>query len=105
MSLNVLQLIDVASKVSAIAKNAPASGVKSTEFWLTSVVSLYGVLGPAVPPPYNVVIPLVAVSVYTLARTILKAAHAFGALQQVPELPDLNPVAPAAGPSVQAPNP
>lgn len=102
MSLNVLQVIDAAGKVNAIIKAAPQSGAKSTEFWLTSAVSLYGVLGSAVPPPYNVVIPLVAVSVYTLARTLLKAAHAFGALTQVPELPDVPTV---SGPSVQTPNP
>lgn len=48
-------------------------GYKTTEFWLTLVVSIWGAVGAAVPEPWQVIIPTVAGGLYTIARGLAKA--------------------------------
>lgn len=49
------------------------AGYKTTEFWITIAIMLWGVLGVSLPPLYQAGIPLVAGGIYTLARGLAKA--------------------------------
>jgi hypothetical protein len=44
----------------------------TTEFWLTFLASVWSIVGPGVPPPFNIVVPMVAVAAYNIARGLAK---------------------------------
>lgn len=67
---------------------APKDGVRTTEFWVTSVISAYALLAPGIPNEASIIITCVMGGAYVIGRSILKAAHAMGKLQNV-NLPDL----------------
>ena len=48
-------------------------GYKTTEFWLSLLVGLWGAIAPGVPATYQVTIPASAGGVYALARGLAKA--------------------------------
>ncbi len=93
MTADQLKLLLQIPQAAALLSAKPAPGVKTTEFYLTSAVSLYAMFAPAVPMPYSIVIPALAVGLYTAARALVKAMHAFGKLPQIDDLPDLAPKA------------
>ena len=88
----------VAGLSNSVSASGPKPGTSMTEFWLTAVVSLWGALSPAIPPPWNFAIPLVATTIYTLSRSMVKLAHAAGRATRVVDLPDLSRVENATGP-------
>jgi hypothetical protein len=47
-------------------------GYKTTEFWLTLIASAWSMFGNVVPPPWNVVAPLVGTGLYSVARGLAK---------------------------------
>ena len=77
---------------SATAIASPAPGFKSTEFGATVVAALALASG-AIPAQYA---PLVAgvAGLYVACRTLLKAAHALGYANSIPDLPDVPALAP-----------
>lgn len=48
------------------------NGLKTTEFWLTTAISLWSMFGGAVPAPFNIIVPAVATGLYTIARGLAK---------------------------------
>ena len=68
-------------------------GYLSTEFWMNVVTQLgvlWGVVHGFVPAPWNIIIPVAATAIYTVARTVAKAiadiqaAKASGTVPPVP---------------------
>lgn len=56
--------------------NGATPGWKTSEFWMTlatTLGSLYGSVSGMVPAPWNVIVPVAGVALYTVARTIVKA--------------------------------
>lgn len=47
-------------------------GYKTTEFWLTTAISLWSIFSGTVPTPWSVVVPVVAVGLYSMARGLAK---------------------------------
>jgi len=47
-------------------------GYQTTEFWLTTLVTLWSMFGAVVPPPFNIIVPGVAVGAYSIARALAK---------------------------------
>jgi hypothetical protein len=47
-------------------------GYQTTEFWITSIVSVWSMFGGMVPAPYNAILPVIAGAIYTIARTLAK---------------------------------
>lgn len=89
----LVALAQLIASGTAIANNmrpaAPAAGYKSTEFWLTGILSAWAAVSGMVPQPWDYIIPAAAVGVYTVARGLIKVAHAFNRGQALPELPPL----------------
>jgi len=51
-------------------------GYLTSEFWLTVITqlgTLWGIVHGFVPAPWNVIIPIGATAIYTIARTVAKA--------------------------------
>ncbi len=48
-------------------------GALTTEFWLTTLFSLYSIFGGVIPAPFNVIIPGVLTGIYTIGRTLVKS--------------------------------
>lgn len=88
---NVKLLFGLSQQVDKI-KAGPRAGVQSSEFWVTALISLYATISPAVPEPYNIIVPTVATSLYVIARAIVKMAHDLGYAKniQLPETPTGN---------------
>lgn len=47
-------------------------GYKTTEFWITTATILWSTFGIAVPGPWNIIVPVVAGGIYTMARGLAK---------------------------------
>lgn len=89
--MNLLSILQAAAALKSLIPQPDAKpGIQSTEFWLTGIISTWAALSPSVPAPYNIIIPAAAVGVYTVARGLVKVAHAFNRLQSIPELPALS---------------
>ena len=84
--MDISKVLPILNAVSSIG--TPKAGVSSTEFWLHGAVSAYAALSPAVPAPWNIIVPMVSASIYSLGRSVIKAAHATGKLPDVPDLPE-----------------
>ena len=65
----------------------PEPGFKTTEF-LTTIVTMASIAGGLVPPQYTTVVAAIG-GVYIAARTLLKAVHALGYADKIPDLPTL----------------
>ena len=61
---------DEATEVN-VETNKP--GWKTTEFWVTTLTSLWSMFGGMVPSPWNVIVPTIMGAVYTAARTYSKS--------------------------------
>lgn len=72
--------LELATKIA----QGPKPGLQTTEFWMTTVVSAASMFAP---PPYNILVPAVMTSVYTIGRQIIKALHASGMAKNIPDLP------------------
>lgn len=48
-------------------------GYRTTEFWITSLISAWSMFGGMVPAPWNGLIPVCAGAVYTIARSLAKS--------------------------------
>ena len=94
----------IAGMANTVPAAGPKPGTSTTEFWLTAAVSLWGALSPAIPPPWNIAVPLVATTVYTLGRSVVKLAHGAGRAQRIGDLPDLTALVPPATASVALPS-
>jgi hypothetical protein len=53
-------------------------GYKTTEFWLTIIISLWAMLVADIPTPWNALVPMIAVSIYGIARSLAKAGFIRG---------------------------
>lgn len=78
--INPFRVIVAAFKVQKEVSHVMSikNGFLSSEFLATmsvSIATLWGAVQGFVPAPYNVVIPTVAIGVYTIARTALKIAQ------------------------------
>lgn len=76
----------------------PKSGITSSESWVTIVGMLFPILQVVqgnIPPEQGAILIAVVGSIYTAARTLLKAAHAMGYAKAIPDLPAA-PVTPEA---------
>lgn len=49
------------------------AGYKTTEFWFSSIVSVWAMFGGMVPEPYSALVVGAATGVYTIARSFAKA--------------------------------
>lgn len=68
----------------------PAAGIVSSEFLataLSSVAMIWSAVDNLIPPQTAAIVVTVAVAVYTICRTALKAMHTLGLAKQVPDLP------------------
>lgn len=54
------------------------TGYKTTEFWLTVLVSLWAAIIADVSAPWNAIIPAAAVSIYGITRSLAKAGFIRG---------------------------
>lgn len=90
MNLSTIEMLSKVPNIVQLLREKPKPGVQSTEFYVSLAVGLYGAVAPAVPAPYDVVIPVVAGSLYTAGRFLLKALHAAGLAKAVKELPELS---------------
>lgn len=48
------------------------SGYLTTEFWLTFILSSWSMLSSTIPSPWNIVIPMISVGIYTIVRGLAK---------------------------------
>lgn len=55
-------------------------GYLTTEFWLTFIVSSWTMFSPSVPQPYNIVIPLISIGIYTIVRGLSKIGFIKGSV-------------------------
>ncbi len=53
-------------------RNAMKQGFKTTEFWLTIIVSLWSQFSGSVPDKYAAAIPVIAIGFYGIARGLAK---------------------------------
>lgn len=73
----------------------PKAGIASSESWGTIIGMLFPILQVVqgnMPPEQGAILVAVVASIYTAARTVVKAAHSMGYAKTIPDLP----VAPAA---------
>lgn len=73
----------------------PKAGITSSESWGTIIGMLFPILQVVqgnMPPEQGAILVTVVASIYTAARTVVKAAHSMGYAKAVPDLP----AAPAA---------
>ena len=47
-------------------------GYLTTEFWLTTIVTSWSMFSNTVPSPWDVVIPVIAVGIYSIVRSLAK---------------------------------
>ena len=57
-------------------------GVKTTEFWITTALSLWTLLSGTVPAPYSVIIPAVVSGLYIITRGLVKGGILKGDLKK-----------------------
>lgn len=57
-------------------------GHRTTEFWLTVLVSVWGAVAPGLPPEWQAAIPAAATGVYSLARGLAKGGLIRGSVGQ-----------------------
>jgi hypothetical protein len=55
-----------------IAAAPPKSGLRSTEFWFSSIVAAWGMFGHALPPVAQAIVVAVATAFYSIARAVAK---------------------------------
>ena len=103
--MNPLSLLQAFAALKSLTTPAAVAkpGYTTTEFWATGIVSVWAAISPSVPAPYNILVPAVAVGVYTLARAIIKVGHSFGVGTGIPDLPALPDSVAALAPANRAP--
>ena len=68
----------------------PKAGIASSESWGTIGAMLFPILQVVqgnMPPEQGAILVAVVASIYTAARTIVKAAHSIGYARSIPDLP------------------
>ena len=86
-----VKIAGAATKISSKLPEKPANGILSTEFWLTLATSVWSGMAGVLPSPWDGIVPVVLVGIYTIGRTVLKVFHLFGKASSIPELPALDP--------------
>ena len=92
ISLAEVSMGTTTTTVTTNGASAPKPGLQSTEFWLTALTNIMAIAGMVtgkMDPSTGAAVMGAINSVYALARNGVKAAHAYGLAQNVPDLPDL----------------